>query len=64
MGRRAVLDDQGRKRSDLAPSGRGFTSITLGDAVFAKLAAYMKRHNIATKAAAVEHLLDHEPAKE
>lgn len=66
VGRKAVLDDKGRKRSDLAPSGRGFTSITLkDDPVGAKLLAYMKRHGITKKSAAVEHMLNRlEPAKE
>jgi hypothetical protein len=56
MGRKPILID-GIPTSQHPPSRRGFTSITLRDAVFKRLQDYMQAHGITTKAAAVEHLL-------
>lgn len=59
VGRKPILDEQGRKRSELPSSQRGFGPVTLGKEAQAKLAAYMVKHGIVKKATAVEHLLDH-----
>ena len=63
LGRRSQVD--GVRRDRMAPSKRGFHTITVSDPVFTALIAYMNLHRLPSKPAAIAHLLARlKPAQE